>query len=188
MKKIQQLLGVVLMLALFGVGFVAEAQTRRGDWRTINTIKRLETQTDRSHGCVRVMRQDIFALSEKIATARNLTDAKNKISAARNDSERRVFDLNTPVSVDINYDTIIVEGGTLYIYPDVYERKSKTLENLRAELESYGVDIARIEEKTLREMIDKPSDEQYFAVSLADIKAGKIMENGKTEPLTPQQK
>ncbi len=47
MKKIQKLMGVVLMLALFGVGFVLEAQTKRGDWRTMNTIKRLETQTDR---------------------------------------------------------------------------------------------------------------------------------------------
>lgn len=141
-----------------------------------------------SHGCVRVLGRDIFDLSQKIATARGLTDAKNKIAEARNDSERRVINLNSPLPVDINYDTIIVENGTLHIYPDVYERQANTTQNLRKELESHGVDLSQIDEKTLGEMLERVSDERFFSVSLADIKSGKALEKGKTEPLTSQQK
>jgi lipoprotein-anchoring transpeptidase ErfK/SrfK len=139
-----------------------------------------------SHGCVRVLREDIFDLTRKIAAARNLDISKQEIEAARKNSERRVISLNGEIPVDINYDTMVVEKGVLTIYPDVYERKTNTIENLRAELANYGVDAAKIDESTLEAMLDKVSGDEKFVVSLADVKAGKVLDNG-TEPLTPQQ-
>ena len=140
-----------------------------------------------SHGCVRVLREDIFDLTKKIAAARNLDISKQEIEAARKNSERRVISLNGEIPVDINYDTMVVEKGVLTIYPDVYERKTNTIENLRAELANYGVDAAKIDEKTLEAMLDKVSGDEKFVVPLADVKAGKILDKGKIEPLTPQQ-
>ncbi len=140
-----------------------------------------------SHGCVRVLRDDLFEMTQMISKARNLSISGDEIAAARKNSERRVINLNGDVPVDINYDSIIVENGVLTVYPDVYERKTNTVENLRAELEGYGVDVSKIDEKTLKEMLDKTSGDRKFVVALADFKAGNPLEKGKTEPLTPQQ-
>lgn len=136
-----------------------------------------------SHGCVRVLREDIFDLTEKIVTARNLEISNKEIGAAKKNSERRVIDLNGTIPVDINYDTMVVENGKLRIYPDVYDRGTNTTEKLRSKLESYGVDVARLDEKTLKEMLDKPSDERQFVVSISDIKAGNALAKGRTELL-----
>ncbi|MGI8467053.1 MAG: L,D-transpeptidase [Pyrinomonadaceae bacterium] len=140
-----------------------------------------------SHGCVRVLRDDLFALTNDIARARNLDISTQEINAARTDSERRVINLNQPLDVDINYDTMVVEGGVLHLYPDVYERSTNTVENLRTKLASYGVDVSNIDEKILQAMLDKVSRENQFVVSLADLKAGNALAKGKTEPIVPPQ-
>lgn len=140
-----------------------------------------------SHGCVRVLRDDLFELTQMISKARNLSISNDEIAAARKNTERRVISLDGDIPVDINYDSMVVENGVLSIYPDVYERKTNTVENLRAELEGYGVDVSKVEEKTLKEMLDKVNGNRKFVVALADFKAGNALEKGKTEPLTPQQ-
>lgn len=60
-----------------------------------------------SHGCVRVLREDLYDLTRKIAQARSIADAPEKIERARDGDERMVIDLGSPVPVDINYDSII---------------------------------------------------------------------------------
>ena len=140
-----------------------------------------------SHGCVRVLNDDLFEITEMISRARNLSITKNEIAAARNNTERRVIDLNGDVPVDINYDSMVVEKGIFSLYPDVYERKTNTPENLRAKLESYGVDAAKLDDAMLREILGKVDGDHKFTVALADIKAGNAVKNGKIKPLTPQQ-
>ena len=140
-----------------------------------------------SHGCVRVLNDDLFEITEMISRARNLSITKDEIAAARKNTDRRVIDLNGDVPVDINYDSMVVEKGIFSLYPDVYERKTNTPENLRAKLESYGVDAAKLDDAMLREILGKVDGDHKFTVALADIKAGNAVKNGKTEPLTPQQ-
>ena len=140
-----------------------------------------------SHGCVRVLREDMFGIAEMIAKARNLSITKQEIEAAKNNTDRRVINLDGDVPVDINYDSMVIENGNLSIYFDIYERKTNTVENLRSKLESSGVDGSKFDDKTLRQMLDRATKEKKFVVSLADIKAGNWLEKGKTEPLTPQQ-
>lgn len=140
-----------------------------------------------SHGCVRVMRDDMFEITEMISRARNLSITKDEIAAARKNTDRRVIDLKGDVPVDINYDSMVVEKGVFSLYPDVYERKTNTPENLRAKLESYGVDASKLEDATLKEILGKVDGDHKFMVALADIKAGNAVKNGKVEPLTPQQ-
>jgi len=40
----------------------------------------------------------------------------------------------------------VVEGGVLHLYPDVYNHNTGTIENLRAELQSAGVDSSAIDD------------------------------------------
>ncbi len=140
-----------------------------------------------SHGCIRVRREDLFDLTRKIAQARGLTDANEKIERARGSSGRIVLNLDEPLPVDINYDTEVVEGGTLRLYPDVYDRDTNTVARLREELQSTGVDASKLEEATLQQMLERVTDEKQFMVRVADIRAGNALDKGRTEPLTPPQ-
>jgi lipoprotein-anchoring transpeptidase ErfK/SrfK len=140
-----------------------------------------------SHGCVRVLREDIFALTRMIVAARGASISNREIAAARKDSKRRVITLEEEIPVDINYDTMVVEGGVLRIYPDVYEQKTNTVEELRAELESYKIDVSKLDDAVLKKMLESVNADRKFVVPLADIRAGRALEKGKTEPLTPYQ-
>lgn len=140
-----------------------------------------------SHGCVRVLREDLFDIVKKIARARSLPISNEEIDGAQTTSERRVIELDQPVTVDINYDTHVVEGGVLHLYPDVYERDTNTIEKLRAALNAFNVDFSMLDDGALKEMLNRVNDEQQFVVKLADIKAGRALERGTNEPLTQQQ-
>jgi lipoprotein-anchoring transpeptidase ErfK/SrfK len=140
-----------------------------------------------SHGCVRILRDDIYELTHLIARARGLSISESEINASRKDNKRRIIELGEDLSVDINYDTIVVEGGILHIYPDVYEQKTNTVEELRAELEGYRIDVSKLDDGVLRKMLDQIDSKTKFVVSLDDIRAGNALERGKVEPLTPYQ-
>ena len=139
-----------------------------------------------SHGCIRVMRDDLFEVTKMIARARALPISNRQIAAAREDSDRRVMDLGEDVAVDINYDTMVVENGVLTIYPDVYDRNANTIENLRAELRSFDVDASKLSDEVLKQILGKVNSDHKFVVTIAEVKRGNGL-NGKVEPLTPQQ-
>ncbi len=136
-----------------------------------------------SHGCVRMLTADIYDLTQKIARARNLDISNEEISRAKEDSERRVVSLDQPIPVDINYDTEVVEGGTLYLYPDVYKRDTATIGRLRDELNANRVDASKLDDATLEKMIGRTSSKERFVVKLADIKRGRALEAGRTESI-----
>ena len=132
-----------------------------------------------SHGCVRLLLDDLFDLSEKIIAARSLPVSKQQIDHAKTSKDRLVARLNTPLVVDINYDTQVVEGGVLHLYPDVYDRKTNTVENLRQELQDVGVDSFRLDDATLRQLLGRVTMSQQFVVSVSDIKADRALVAGQ---------
>jgi L,D-transpeptidase catalytic domain len=136
-----------------------------------------------SHGCVRMLTDDLFDLAERIARARSLDVTGEEINRARGDSERRVLRLEEPLPVDINYDTEVVEGGVLHVYPDVYDRKTNTVERLREDLRAAGIDVSKLDEATLGQMIEKASASEKFVVRVSDIRRGRALTAGSTEPL-----
>src|SRR5437763_6746026 len=95
-----------------------------------------------SHGCVRLLLDDLFALSDKIIAARSLPVSKQQMDHAKTSKDRLAVKFDAPLIVDINYDTQVVEGGVLHLYPDVYDKQTNTLENLRAELQDVGINPA----------------------------------------------
>jgi len=137
-----------------------------------------------SHGCVRMLTDDLFDLAEKIIAARRLPVTKDQIEQAKRSTERLSVKLDPPVWVDINYDTQVIEGGVLRLYPDIYNRGVSTLENLRAELNGAGVDAAKLDKQTLQQMLGRVSGKEGFRVSIADIKAGRTVAVGQLFPMT----
>ncbi|MFN2494163.1 MAG: L,D-transpeptidase family protein [Pyrinomonadaceae bacterium] len=139
-----------------------------------------------SHGCVRVLRSDLYDLAEKIIAARNAPVSPKRIEAAKRSSRMLVVRLDEPVPVDINYDTLVVEDGVLHIYPDVYGRGTNRTARLRAELESSNVNVSNLDEKTMRGMLAKVTRRTQFVVDKSSIERGTALEDGKVLPLIPK--
>ena len=136
-----------------------------------------------SHGCVRVLRADLYDLGERIVAARSVPLSRKKIEAAKRGSRQLVAELGEPLPVDINYDTLVVEGGVLHIYPDVYTRGTNTVARLRAELESSGAQASALDERTLRRMLARAKGHTQFVVEVRSIEEGRALEEGRAVPV-----
>jgi hypothetical protein len=136
-----------------------------------------------SHGCVRMLLPDLYDLAEKIVAARSLPVTRKQIARAKASKKTLVAALEEPLQFDINYDTLVVEGGTLYIYPDVYDRGTNTAARLRGELRAYGVSDSALDNDTLKKMLAGVTRRTKFVVNLRSISEGNALADGHAEPL-----
>ena len=132
-----------------------------------------------SHGCVRVMQADLYDLAEKIVAARELDVSPSQIAAAKRNKKTLIAKLDPVVPVEITYDTIVVEGGRLYIYPDVYNHKRNTIANVRQELRSSGVEDENLTDAQIRKMIAAAVGKRKFVVDTAAIESGAAHTTGR---------
>ena len=139
-----------------------------------------------SHGCVRMVRSELYDLAEKIIAARTVDISPKRIAAAKRSLRKLTVPLDKPIPVDINYDTLVVEGGVLHIYPDVYGRGMNRPARLRAELESGHVNVSNLSEATMKKMLAKVKPGMQFVVDTGSIDQGKALEDGKLLPVIPR--
>ncbi|HEX6184610.1 MAG TPA: L,D-transpeptidase [Pyrinomonadaceae bacterium] len=136
-----------------------------------------------SHGCVRMMRADLYDLAEKIVAARSLPVTRRQIASAKASKKTLVAALDEPLEFDINYDTLVVEGGVLYIYPDVYDRRTNTVARLREELRASGADVSGLDDSELEKMLSSVTRRTKFVVPVRSIEQGRALADGHAEPL-----
>jgi hypothetical protein len=141
-----------------------------------------------SHGCVRMLRPELYDLADKIIAARNLPVPAKRIAAAKRSTRTFVVPLDDPLPVDINYDTIVVEEQVLHIYPDVYSRGTNRTAILRAELESAGVDPSKLTPKTLKQILGRVTRRTQFVVDISSVEHGRALQDGRLLPLIPRRK
>lgn len=144
-----------------------------------------------SHGCVRVLLPDLYDLAEKITAARSLPVTAKEIAQAKSNKKTLTAELDPFIPVEITYDTMVVEAGKLHIYPDVYERKTNTVEHLRAELDSSGINTENLSDEMLAKLLNKTAVKKQFVISVKDLEAGKALTSGKVLPVvsnSPQAK
>jgi hypothetical protein len=139
-----------------------------------------------SHGCVRMLRSELYDLAEKIIAARNAPVSPKRIAAAKRSSRMLVVRLEEPVPVDINYDTLVIEGGVLHVYPDVYNRGTNRPSRLRAELQTSNVDVSNLSEGTIKQMLRKVTRRTQFVVDTRSIAEGRALLDGQVLPLIPK--
>ncbi len=139
-----------------------------------------------SHGCMRVLRNDLYDLNDKIVSAFSLDISDAQISKAKRTKTTFLIELDKPLPLEITYDTIVVEADKLHIYPDVYGYEKNTVKNLRAELKSNGLNNLEVSDATLKKMIARATAKKQYVVSLQQIKEGNFL-GGKTLPVLAQQ-
>ena len=140
-----------------------------------------------SHGCIRMLKSDLYDLAEKIVAARELPVTRRQIARAKASFKTLAVALDPPLPVDINYDTAVVEGGVLNLYPDVYDdRRNATVERVRAELQASGVDASRLDDETIRAMLARVSRKTRFSVDVRSIEEGDALAAGRSLPVVGQ--
>ena len=133
-----------------------------------------------SHGCIRVMQADLYDLSEKIVAARSLAVTSEQIGTAKRNKKTLLAPLDPNIPVEITYDTIVVENGQLNIYPDVYKQKRNTVENVRRELQTTGVDDSKVTDSQIRKMLTAAVGKRRFVVSVTAIEKGTSATAGRS--------
>jgi lipoprotein-anchoring transpeptidase ErfK/SrfK/post-segregation antitoxin (ccd killing protein) len=136
-----------------------------------------------SHGCIRMLRADLYDLAEKIVAARGLAVTARQIANAKRTKNTVVAKLDEPLVVDINYDTLVVDGGDLHLFADFYNRGTNTPANLRAELRENGVDVSALEDAALKKLLARPTQRQKFVVNLESLAAGRALAEGRVVPV-----
>jgi len=98
-----------------------------------------------SHGCVGLTTPQVQDFAARLAqlSGTQLTPAQFA-EYVKHKTDTKPVKLARPVTVELRYDTITVEDGTLHIYRDVYERGTNTEGNLRAVLQSNGVSFDKL--------------------------------------------
>jgi lipoprotein-anchoring transpeptidase ErfK/SrfK len=93
-----------------------------------------------SHGCVGLTTPQMREFTKQLAglAGTDLTDSEMN-NFARAKTETKELKLKEPIPVELRYETITVESGSLHIYRDVYGQNTNTEESLRAVLEAYGI-------------------------------------------------
>lgn len=108
-----------------------------------------------SHGCVGLTNPQVqdFAYVLAAVSGNDLTSQKID-EFAKNKTQTENYKLNQPMTIELRYDTIVVEDGKLKVYRDVYEHGTNTEENLRKVLDSYGVSFDSLSETEKKQALD----------------------------------
>jgi hypothetical protein len=130
-----------------------------------------------------VLQSDLYDLTEKIVAALELDVTPAQIAAAKDSKKTLVARLEPFVPVEITYDTMVVEAGTLRIYPDIYGFKKNTVQNLRQELRSNGIDDSRFSDVVLSRMIAAARRKNQFVIGLAGLRSANVAKAGRVIPV-----
>jgi lipoprotein-anchoring transpeptidase ErfK/SrfK len=122
-----------------------------------------------SHGCVGLTTPQVQDFSHVLSRMAGSELTLEQITAyAKTPKETKDVKLGRPVTVELRYETIVVEDGKLHIYRDVYDRDTNTEENLRKVLETYGVTLEQLSEQERAEVLNALKEMSRDAAGKAD--------------------
>lgn len=130
--------------------------------------------TAASHGCVRMMNNDVVELARTIH-ARNAgsvgTQEITRLLA--HPSQNRASRIGVPVPLTIRYDPIVVRNGELRIFPDIYDRSRVHTEGVIQALLAAGYDAASIDRADVRRVLAAAGRAKgTYSVPVAEAFAG----------------
>jgi lipoprotein-anchoring transpeptidase ErfK/SrfK len=108
-----------------------------------------------SHGCVGLTTAQVKDFARVLAEAAGaeLSDAQIQ-KYLKNPTRTQALKLVQSVPVELRYETIVMEDGTLHIYRDVYNRDTNTEANLRAVLEANGTSLEALSDDERAEVLE----------------------------------
>lgn len=112
-----------------------------------------------SHGCVGLTSPQVQDFAMELSKLSGKPLSLDEITAyEKKKTETEEVKLGQDIPVELRYETIVVENGTLKIYRDVYERGTNNEENLKRVLSEFGVALESLDEATRKKILDGIED------------------------------
>jgi murein L,D-transpeptidase YcbB/YkuD len=130
--------------------------------------------TAASHGCVRMMNNDVVELARTIH-ARNAGSVGTREIARllAHPAQNRASRIGVPVPLTIRYDPIVVRNGQLLVFPDIYDRSRVHSEAVIQALLAAGYDAASIDRADIRRVLAAAARAKgTYTVPIAEAFAG----------------
>lgn len=109
-----------------------------------------------SHGCVRMLNDDVIALSrilhERVAPQVNSAQIDRILANSR---QTRRVNFQESVPVTIRYDLVSVEDGAVNVYPDIYDYRSLHAEAVFQALMRAGYDVSAVDRGDVERLIER---------------------------------
>ncbi|HKS27712.1 MAG TPA: L,D-transpeptidase [Pyrinomonadaceae bacterium] len=140
-----------------------------------------------SHGCVGLTDTQMKEFVQLMARIGGATLSEEQVADyAKNKTETKTVSLNNAVTIDLRYETIVVEDGKLYIYRDVYDHDTNTEEHLRQVLQAYGVTLEQFSEQERQQTLAALKEMSRDARGRTDAEQGNA--NASASPTPSAQK
>lgn len=108
-----------------------------------------------SHGCVGLTNGQVQDFATVLSSLGGDPISQDQIkSYEKAKTETKEVKLGQPVAVELRYETIVVEDGTLKIFRDVYEKGTNTEENLAKVLSAYGLNFDSLDPQIKAKILD----------------------------------
>lgn len=108
-----------------------------------------------SHGCVGLTNGQVQDFAMVLSSLAGEQLSQEQIKAyEKAKTETKEVKLRQPVPVELRYETIVLEDGTLKIFRDVYERGTNTKENLASVLAAYGMSLDSLDPQLKEKILD----------------------------------
>lgn len=127
-----------------------------------------------SHGCVRVMLNDLYDLTDKYIAAYSLDVLPKSLETAKSTKKTFVITIPKATPIEVTYDTAVVRGGELLIFPDIYGYKPDTKSEVLNELKLNKISTAKINDAALEKLVKKAKGKTKVVISVKNLKAGKL--------------
>jgi lipoprotein-anchoring transpeptidase ErfK/SrfK len=108
-----------------------------------------------SHGCVGLTNDEVKDFVRTLADATKIELTDDKIAGyLKHRTRTQVVKIPNAVPVELRYETIVIQGGQLHVYRDVYNKNTNTEENLRAAFDASGVSFDKLSEEEKTQALD----------------------------------
>jgi lipoprotein-anchoring transpeptidase ErfK/SrfK len=139
-----------------------------------------------SHGCVGLTDTQMKEFVQLLARIGGANLSEEQLNDyIKNKTETKPVQLNNTVTVDLRYETIVVEDGRLHIYRDVYDHDTNTEAHLQEVLKGYGVSLDQFTPEERQQTMTALSEMSRDARGRTDAEQAQTNANAAPSP-SPQ--
>ncbi len=112
--------------------------------------------TPASHGCVRMLNDDVIELSRllhELAAPQVTPEQLDRLARPSSNTQRVNF--RSEIGINIHYTPVVVDRSEIFIYPDIYDRNSIHSESVYQALMLAGYDVSEVEYDDVRRLVDR---------------------------------
>lgn len=132
--------------------------------------------TPASHGCVRMLNEDVVELARLLhdRAAPHVSSAELDRLASRPGGTQRV-NFRSEIEVVIRYDPVVVDRSEIFAYPDIYDRDAIHTESVYQALLSAGYDVSQVDHNDVRRFVESARGQKAPVIGkLDDVFGGRL--------------